>query len=91
MAIGDKTAKCHELYSRAINSYVETAKHIIKKDLFLHLNISSTSRYTMSDVFNLSFSTHCRRPSAIATATLSNREDQENATQFWPWEEKGGR
>jgi hypothetical protein len=44
----------------------------------------------MSDIFNPLFSTRCRRPSAIATATLPNRKDQENVTQIWPWGEKGG-
>jgi hypothetical protein len=63
----------------ANNSHVDTIKYLTNKYLFMCLKLSSTSRCTIFDIMNLSLSTRCRCPSIIATATLSNEGDRENA------------
>ena len=45
--------------TRASNSHL----NLINKDLFLRSQIYSTSRYTILDIINPSFSIRCRRPS----------------------------
>jgi len=56
------------------NSHVGKIKYLTDKDFYVYLKLRSTSRCTMYDVTNLSFSTRCQWPSVMPSAMLSNEE-----------------
>jgi len=69
------------------NSHVETINYFIKKDIYI-FGLQNNSPYKILDVINLLFSVLYRFPSVVVTATLSNAEDQEDATNSWPWKKE---
>jgi len=62
-------------------------KRLTNKRLFVYyLKIWSTSPYKIFDVIKLSIPTRSLLPPVIATATLSNEEDQEKTPHYsWLW------
>jgi hypothetical protein len=66
--------------TRENNLHIETIKHLIIQNLLLYLKHYNTFLYKISHLTSLSFYVSCRYPSVIATLTLSNIGDRENAT-----------
>jgi hypothetical protein len=62
-------------------------KYLIKKDIYI-FELQNNFPDKILDVINLLFFVLCRCPSVVVTATLSNAEDQEDATNSWPWKKE---